>query len=56
MRDNYYVYFVSDGKLMFERTTGTKERAKERCKELRTRDGVSDAFYTLNRVIKGAYV
>lgn len=51
---HYYIYFIKEGKIVFERTTGTEERAKERCEELRKFH--DDAIYTVNRVIKGAYV
>lgn len=54
---NYYIYWISkQGEIFYERTTGTKEHAIARCKELRKREKVADALYTVNRVIKGAFV
>lgn len=53
---HYYTYFVREGRLHYERTTGTEDRAEERCAEIRKWKDVDDAFWTLNKVIKGVFV
>jgi hypothetical protein len=53
--DNYYIYYIRNGQIFYERTTGTEQRAKERCAELRLWTNVTDALYTVNKSIKGAF-
>lgn len=53
---HYYVYYHRYGHYIYERTTGTREAADERVAELRKWEGVDHALWTLNHVIKGAFV
>jgi hypothetical protein len=69
MENHYYVYMhrnaeqqrmvdgrpiIERGIYIYERTCGTEERAKERCKELMSR-GDCTAIYLVNHIIKGAF-
>ena len=53
---HYYVYCISFGEIHYDRTVSTDREAKKRCAELRLRKEVTDAIYTIGRVVKGAFV
>lgn len=52
---HYYIYMIKTGRIHYERTTGCRQRAKERCRELRQYKSVDDAFFTVNKILKGVF-
>lgn len=53
---HYYVYYYRYGCYIYDRTTGTREAAEDRVFELEKWVDVDHALWTLNHVIKGAFV
>lgn len=56
--NHYYIYFkrkTSDTHWTYERTTGAKWRAKQRCQELKDWYGYALATWTLNCIIPNSF-